>query len=334
MQNQLDQELKLDEARVFRMSQGRLDKSGILTFRPKVASVVTRRKAEKEKPRKEDPMITIKTISLTEGDTSVLLGTHKKVLKVLRESRKVDIDLSSKIVIIGLAQDVKEAELLVGKSLKEMPTELEEHGKKEAGTSKEFQMKKCSEALSKVDTKFVVGRRGQVLRKIEHLSGARILKSKEGSFIQGSERAVLEAKSIIAKEEAFLLREQVGFLLRDGGMLIRKIENDLNAIIIIKGSHEDEVRAVNFLGSEMARASAKDMLEKACIIQTKVFLSSEVAFMARSKGKLIFKIQKEAVVGISVKGKRGDKGRATNIIGSQEAIDKAWSMIQNALSTK
>ena len=97
---------------------------------------------------------------------------------------------------------------------------------------------------------------------------------------------------------------------------------------MIKGCGTDEVRAVNFLGTEIARAFAKSMLEKACIVQTKVLLSSEVNFLTfneapHKEGKLILQVKKEAVVLISVKGKRNDKDRAITFVGSQEAIKKA-----------
>ena len=95
--------------------------------------------------------------------------------------------------------------------------------------SKDFQIKMCSAALSKVDTYFLKKNGSRVCWEIEKLSGARILKSKEGAFIQRSERAVAGAVNIIAKEEAFLLKEQVGFLLRDT-MLLWTIKKDSKAI--------------------------------------------------------------------------------------------------------
>ena len=67
------------------------------------------------------------------------------------------------------------------------------------------------------------------------------------------------------------------------------------------------MRAVNFLGSETARTSAKVILEKACIIQTKVLLSSEANILLSNGAKLLRKIQKDAVVGMSVKGKEVTK---------------------------
>ena len=120
--------------------------------------MVRRREAEghlKENQREEDPVLSIKTISLMERETSVMLGIHKEVLEVHKELREVNIEVSSEIMIIGLTKAVGEAELMIGKSLKERPTEQGEHDKKQAVVTKEFQMQKCSAALSKKDSNFI-----------------------------------------------------------------------------------------------------------------------------------------------------------------------------------
>ena len=201
-----------------------------------------------------------------------------------------------------------------------------------------IKIKKISIALSKEDTDFISRGGGHVIRKIEQITGASITRSGHGTvneraYIRGSEKAVMKARNIIQKEEVILKQDQAMFLFRNDGKRMKTIENKSKAVIIIKGKIGDDImRPVTFIGTELAITNAKAMLEKAVIIQTKILLHSEICFLLRCGGKLINRIQQEAEVAVQVNGKRGDRGRATDVIGSKEAVAKAWALIQKALS--
>ena len=92
------------------------------------------------------------------------------------------------------------------------------------------------------------------------------------------------------------------------------------------------MRPVTFIGTELAVTIGKAILVESAIIQTKIILDSEVGLLLRDGRKLMTRIQREADVYVKLKGKRGDKGRAIDVIGSKEAVAKAWALIKYAMN--
>ena len=319
------------------MSRGWVDKSGILTFRPRVVSVTRRKVAERhqqEEYKEKDVLVSnFEAISGPEDETSRLIGNKQEVV---RKCKRIGVKVSSKVVIVDGNKVVTEDKLTNRKLLDHKKKEKELFSKTETGVHNEFKMKVYSSELSKEDADLISSRDGpRIELKLWQMTGIRIARYGQGgtrSFIRGSEEAVMEAKSIIHKEEAFLQDKQIMFLCKDGGKRMRRLQKDSKTVMVIRGKFGDDMRPVTFIGTKLAKTSAKVMLEEAVIIQTKNLLDSEVDILLDGGGKLIKRIQNEAEVCVEFKGKRGDKGRATNVIGSKEAIAKAWALIQKALS--
>ena len=295
---------------------------------------------QKEHKGKGTLVSSFNAISGHEDETSTgrLLGIQQEVL---RESRKVSVNISRKGVTVDKDLVVREDKFLNEKLLdneKKINIEQEHGSKKDNVVSSVSQIKMISVALSKEDTDFISRGGGNVIRKIEQITGAKIERSGHGSVnvrarIRGSEGAVMKAKNFIKNEEVILNQGQVTFFLWNGGKSgkrMKKIEKDSNALIIIKRKFGDDMRPVTFIGTDLAITIAKAILKDAALIQTKIMLDSEVALLLRGGGKFIARIQQEAEVGVEIQGKKGDKGRAVHVIGSKEAVAKAWAILEEA----
>ena len=308
-----------------------MDKSGIMTFRPRVVSVIRKKVAtghrQKEYKEKGHFVSNLKANSGPDHETSSIDRMLSNRQEELRKSRKV----GRRVVIADEPKVVTEDNLEEVLEVRNKNKEIVHGFKEEAVVPGVKQTEKFSVALSK-ESKDFISRGGRhdkyVIRKIEQMTGASIGRA----LIRGSEEAVMKAKYIIEKEEVILQKNQVTFLLWNGGKRVKSIEEDSNALIMIKGKFEDDMRPVTFIGTELAVTIGKAILVESAIIQTKIILDSEVGLLLRDGAKLITRIQREADVYVEFKGKRGDKGRAIDVIGSKEAVAKAWALIKYAMN--